>query len=90
VLADGGLVPKDTAVGVVVAVVNRDESLFEENAGVWNPERWLAGDERINRMNQSVFTWGWGSRRYTGKHDALLICCKLVLQIIQQHFSIII
>jgi len=88
VLADGRIIPEGTAVGVAAAVINRDESVFGEDASVWNPARWLAGGERVNRMNQFIFTWGWGSRKCPGKHVALLECCKLVLQVSQKHFSV--
>lgn len=81
VLPDGRLIPEGTAVGVAAGVINRDKSIFGGDADVWNPERWLVGGERFNRMNHFVFTWGWGSRKCPGKHIALLECCKLVLQV---------
>ena len=85
ILSDCRVVPEGTAVGVAAAVINRDKGVFGEDAMVWNPERWLADDERVKRMHRFVFTWGWGSRSCAGKNVALLECCKLVLQV--SHFA---
>ena len=89
VLVDGRLIPEGTAVGMAAAVINRDESVFGRDADIWNPERWLTSDEEVNRMNQSIFTWGWGSRKCAGKHIALLECCKLVLQVSAEAISVV-
>jgi len=89
VLTDGRIVPEGTAVGAAAAVINRNESVFGKDASVWNPDRWLGDSEKVKRMDQFLFTWGWGSRKCVGKHVALLQCCKLVLQVSRKnHLSL--
>jgi len=53
---DGVKLPAGTAVAVNGWVLHRDKGVFGEDAEIYRPERWLAGDkEKIKMMDRCMF-----------------------------------
>ena len=69
VVPEGGLRFKDwafdqgTVVGVPIYSVHRDKGIWGDDEGVWKPERWLEGDEK---MKKSLIPFGIGARCVAG------------------------
>ena len=68
--------PPGTIVGVNPWVRHRDPSIFEEDAEVWNPSRWI--DTDAERVKQHILTFRAGKRTCLGKNIAILEIHKLV------------
>lgn len=52
-------IPEDTIIGVNCWVVNRDKSIFGEDAHSFRPERWTDSAPRdLTRMRTNMFTVG--------------------------------
>ena len=64
-MISGVFIPGGTIVGCNAWVVHMDKQVFGEDAAVWRPERWLeADDARRTLMNNSLFSFGSGARRW--------------------------
>ncbi|KAJ6442534.1 Pisatin demethylase [Purpureocillium lavendulum] len=73
-----------TIVGVNPAVIHHDTSVFGDDAGEFNPERWLTSDEeRIKHMDRHLMTFGYGSRTCIGKNISIMEMGKLVPQVLR-------
>ncbi|KAH6362247.1 hypothetical protein HBI34_179110 [Parastagonospora nodorum] len=85
VVPDGGMtvlgyfLPGGTVIGGSPYVVNRDTSMFGEDAEFWRPERWLGGDAAHKRsLEASMLTFGAGRRICLGRHVGILEIKKLI------------
>jgi cytochrome P450 len=61
--------PEGTRVGVNAAVVQRDKTIFGQDANDFVPERWLSKDAA--RMERYMLHFGGGSRTCIGKNVRL-------------------
>jgi hypothetical protein len=61
-------VPAGYQIGVNAAVVQHDTGVFGEDAGEFNPERWLESPERCFAMEKGMFQFGAGTRTCIGKN----------------------
>ncbi|KAK7742384.1 hypothetical protein SLS53_004529 [Cytospora paraplurivora] len=74
-----------TIVGMNPWVIHRDKAIFGPDADVWNPERWLGGDEvQRRKMQNCLLTFGGGSRTCLGKNISYLEIYKLVPTLISR------
>lgn len=81
----GEYLPEGTVVGCNAWTIHRDRSVFGEDADEFVPERWLdAPEEHIRAMENSIFTFGAGSRICLGKNIALLEINKLVPELLRR------
>lgn len=72
----GHAIPKDTIVVYSAYTMNRDKSLWGEDADVWEPERWMKpGASRSGGAptNYAMTTFGHGPRRCLGQNFARVI-----------------
>jgi cytochrome P450 len=85
-LSDGTFFEPGTLVSMNAWVLHRSEEIFGHDAGIFRPERWLqrpnealeAFQERLHKMQQSEFTFGFGPRTCIGKNLSLLEIYKVV------------
>lgn len=47
VVNGGQFFPDGTVIGMNPWIINRNQSIFGENADVWRPERWLDDDKTL-------------------------------------------
>lgn len=81
----GEYLPEGTVVGCNAWTIHRDRSVFGENADEFVPERWLdAPEELLRAMENSIFTFGAGSRICLGKNIALLEINKMVPELLRR------
>lgn len=81
----GHFVPGGAIVGVNAWVIHRDPAVFGDDAAQWHPDRWIEADEEKKRlMDNSIFTFGAGSRTCIGKNISLLEMYKLVPAILNK------
>lgn len=74
----GEFIPAGTIVGCNAWTVHRD-SLFGEQTELYRPRRWIdASAEQKRVMDNTIFTFGAGSRTCIGKNISLLEMYKLV------------
>jgi cytochrome P450 len=66
-MIDGHFVPGGTEVTSYAYCVQRDRSLYGDDAEQFKPERWLAGEERTFELEAAQFTFGMGPRVCLGK-----------------------
>ncbi|KAL4915852.1 putative benzoate 4-monooxygenase cytochrome P450 [Aspergillus aurantiobrunneus] len=82
----GEFLPQGTIVGMNAWVVHRDEGVFGAAPERWRPERWLVGDEgAVQRMENSLLTFGHGHRSCIGKNISHLEVYKLVPTLLQAY-----
>jgi cytochrome P450 len=85
-LSDGTFFEPGTLVSMNAWVLHRSEAVFGDDTDLFQPERWLQrADEtfddfqqRLHRMQQSEFTFGFGPRTCIGKNLSLLEIYKVV------------
>ncbi|KAG9206154.1 hypothetical protein G6514_004876 [Epicoccum nigrum] len=77
-MIDGHFVPGGTEVTSYAYCVQRDRSLYGDDAEEFKPERWLAGEERTFELEAAQFTFGMGPRVCLGKDFAELVTNVLV------------
>ncbi|KIW21621.1 hypothetical protein PV08_02201 [Exophiala spinifera] len=74
----GAFIPAGTIVGCNAWTVHRD-GLFGERTDLYRPQRWIdASTEQKRIMDNTIFTFGAGSRTCIGKNISLLEMYKLV------------
>jgi cytochrome P450 len=49
-------IPEGTVIGMSPYVVNRHKKTFGEDAGSWNPDRWMVDAEKRRVLEGSVLT----------------------------------
>jgi cytochrome P450 len=75
----GYFLPGGTIVGCSPWTLHLNESIFGERPQQFRPERWLdVSKEKKAEMNNTLFTFGAGSRTCIGKNISLLEMHKLV------------
>ncbi|KAF2799617.1 cytochrome P450 monooxygenase [Melanomma pulvis-pyrius CBS 109.77] len=85
-VGEGGLnlhgkwVPPGTEIGANPHVVNRDKTVFGEDADTFRPDRWLESEDHSQEMERYMLTWGYGTRMCLGKNIATIETYKLLLQ----------
>ncbi|KAK4223596.1 putative cytochrome P450 pisatin demethylase-like protein [Podospora fimiseda] len=68
-------------VGVNPQLIQRDRSVYGDDADEFRPERWLEGDAA--NMDRHILTWGDGAHLCLGKNIALMEIYKLVPELIR-------
>lgn len=80
----GHHIPGGTIVGCSAWVMHRNEAIFGPAAHEFHPERWMeAPMEQQIKMNNTLFSFGAGSRTCLGKHISQLEIYKLVPAVIR-------
>ncbi|MCJ1384344.1 hypothetical protein MMC17_007460 [Xylographa soralifera] len=74
-----------TVVGMNAWVIHQNKSIFGEDAASWRPERWLCGRAERNKMEDTLLTFGAGSRVCYGNNFAHLIIYKLIASMLQAY-----
>ncbi|MCJ1435911.1 hypothetical protein MMC27_005287 [Xylographa pallens] len=72
-----------TVVGMNAWVIHRNQSIFGEDAARWRPERWLCGRAERSKMENTLLTFGAGSRVCYGNNFSHLIIYKLIASMLQ-------
>ncbi|KAL2140538.1 hypothetical protein VTI28DRAFT_3656 [Corynascus sepedonium] len=83
VVPEGGLTiaevffPQGSIVGINSWVAHSNQTIFGDDADIFNPDRWLCEDtERLSTMNRHWMPFGLGSRNCIGRHISTLEMCK--------------
>ncbi|KUJ14275.1 cytochrome P450, partial [Mollisia scopiformis] len=85
-LPDGTFFRPGTLVSMNAWVLHRSKAIFGDDANTFQPERWLQRSneteeefrQRLHKMQQSEFTFGFGPRTCIGKNLSLLEIYKVV------------
>jgi cytochrome P450 len=72
-----------TDVGVYGPVLHHRPETFGEDVDVFRPERWLGDEEKVRRMNNTLFTFSSGKYNCLGKNIARMEVAKLVPSVIR-------
>ncbi|KAF1358688.1 cytochrome P450 [Lizonia empirigonia] len=84
-LPNGFLVPAGYRVGINPYVVQRDTSLFGEDAETFRPERWLEADaDQLRKMNAAMLVFEAGTRTCTGQHLTTAEIYKIVPELLRR------
>jgi cytochrome P450 len=78
---DGRHVPSGMEISCSPWIVNRDPSLYGNDAELFRPERWLGTLEERKLLTKYSETFGYGSRTCLGKDLAMLILYKVPFQV---------
>jgi len=76
--------PSSVACGISPAAMNRSRTLFGEDSHEFIPDRWIAADDspeeqkRLRAMEQSLTTFGMGSRSCVGRNLAIVEVHKYI------------
>ncbi|KAL2162592.1 hypothetical protein VTH06DRAFT_7506 [Thermothelomyces fergusii] len=70
--------PAGTTVGCNPVALHFNPDIFGDDAGRYNPDRWLQDDSMVRRMERINLTWGGGARSCPGRHLAELVVHKVV------------
>ncbi|KAJ6083488.1 hypothetical protein N7467_007623 [Penicillium canescens] len=82
---NGHFLPGGTIVGCSPWTVHLDESVFGHRPDQFRPERWLdMPNDKVAEMNNTLFTFGAGSRTCIGKNISLLEMHKLVPTVLRR------
>lgn len=77
-----------TQVGVAAYVVQRDRTLFGDDADEFRPERWIeCSKEHYYAMDNAMLQFGTGARACLGRHIAMMEICK-VFPTLLRHYTI--
>jgi cytochrome P450 len=75
----GQFIPEGTVVGANAWVLHRDKQIFGDQPEIWRPQRWLeASKEQKRIMENSLFSFGAGTRACTGRNISYLEMYKVV------------
>ncbi|KZM20678.1 uncharacterized protein EKO05_0007187 [Ascochyta rabiei] len=84
-LPNGFLVPCGYQIGMNPFVVQRNTSIFGEDAEEFRPERWLEADaSQLRKMNAAMLSFGAGTRTCTGQHLAMAEIYKIVPEVLRR------
>jgi cytochrome P450 len=81
---DGHFIPEGTEVTSYAYCVQRDRTLYGEDAERFEPERWLEGEKRTFELEAAQFTFGMGPRVCLGKDVAVMEMYKLLPEVSAQ------
>ncbi|KAE9368510.1 cytochrome P450 [Stipitochalara longipes BDJ] len=82
---EGYYLPPGTQVGMNPWVINRDVSLYGEDADEWRPERWLdCTPEQLRRLERLNLNFGGGLRSCPGKNLAEAIYTKMIPMLFEE------
>jgi cytochrome P450 len=77
--------PGGTIVGCSPWTVHLNESIFGHRPDQFRPQRWLdAPKDKVTEMNNTLFTFGAGSRTCIGKNISLLEMYKVVPAVLRR------
>ncbi|CAI6339321.1 unnamed protein product [Periconia digitata] len=74
----GTFIPPGYRVGMNPHIVQKDKTVFGEDADQFRPERWLASEKTNLMMDRAYISFGVGTRPCAGKNLALAEIHKLV------------
>lgn len=81
----GVYIPPKITVGCNPVSLHRNTSIFGDDAGEFNPERWLQDDVEVRRaMERYNLTWGGGARTCPGRHLAEMVLWKVVPALVRE------
>ncbi|KAL4768502.1 cytochrome P450 [Aspergillus nidulans var. acristatus] len=78
IMVGKSFIPEGTVIGMSPYVVNRHKKTFGEDAGSWNPDRWMVDAEKRRVLEGSVLTFGAGRRICLGRHISILEMKKII------------
>lgn len=78
---DGHFVPGGTEITSYAYCVQRDRTLYGDDAEEFRPERWMETEERTFELEAKQFTFGMGSRVCLGKDVAIMEMYKLLPEV---------
>lgn len=80
------VLPPGTLVGINPSVLHRDSRIFGEDAGKWEPKRWLTDDtDKVKYMDSHILSFGAGKRTCLGRNIAMLELTKLVPALVMRY-----
>jgi cytochrome P450 len=80
----GKWVPPGVCVGVYPSVLRHKKEIFGEDVDMFRPERWLDDTEKVTRMSNAMFTFGYGKYSCIGKNIAKLEVLKLIPSVLRE------
>ncbi|EXJ58302.1 cytochrome P450 oxidoreductase [Cladophialophora yegresii CBS 114405] len=84
----GVALPGGTNVSITAPVVHLDKTVYDEDAAVFRPERWLEAEpERLKLMERSFLAFAAGARTCIGKNISILEMGKFIPRILR-HFDL--
>ncbi|KAI9755870.1 MAG: hypothetical protein M1815_004531 [Lichina confinis] len=66
----GRFFEKGTVLSVHPWVIHRDPHIFGSDADTFSPERWMASEEKVKKMNKYMINFGAGYNACPGRHLA--------------------
>lgn len=78
---DGRFVPGGTEMSSYAYCVQRDETLYGEDAEQFVPERWLESEKRGLELEAAQFVFGMGPRVCLGRDVAVMEMFKLLPEV---------
>lgn len=81
----GVKIPKGTAINLNLWASGQSKKLWGDDAGEFNPERWLVGENKMNggaHSRLAYLTFGYGTRMCIGKSMCRSCCfegCELTI-----------
>ncbi|KAL1611014.1 hypothetical protein SLS59_000651 [Nothophoma quercina] len=83
-VVDEQFIPGGTEITSYAYCVQRDQTLYGEDAEQFRPERWLESEKRTFELEAAQFTFGMGPRVCLGKDVAVMEMYKLLPEIIRR------
>lgn len=80
----GHWVPAGVAVSTYGTVLHHRKEVFGEDVYVFRPERWLGEKDRVQRMRNTLFSFGSGKYSCLGRHLAMLMILKFVPSVLRE------
>ncbi|CVL13698.1 uncharacterized protein FPRN_12073 [Fusarium proliferatum] len=73
-------IPRGYTIGISAMAVNKEPSIFGDDAEKFRPDRWLESDDAYTRLDSASMTFGSGARGCLGKNIALVELQKFTAQ----------
>ena len=77
-------VPAGVSVSTYGPVLHHREDVFGEDVDVFRPERWLGEKEKVQRMRNTMFSFGSGKYSCLGRHLAMVMILKFVPSVLRE------